>query len=373
LTTANQTPSRRGTLRNLASALIAASAQQKRSATARPAHSAPYADYALLKRTIKEHGLLARQPAYYTGKILFTFALVLAAVAWVAFTRHGALVFLGAPFFAFVSGQLVLLAHDAAHGMVFSSPRNNAILSILCINALSGGSHGWWTRSHNEHHARSNDRDHDPDINYPFFAFSEEQAAQKHPGFRIILERQHVLAFCLMSLVGLTLRIYSLAHLWRRGTWPEWLATLCFWVVYAVPLLCALGVGRGLLFFLVHQVLFGLYLGTITAVNHWAMPMPRDSHRLDFVRHQVITSRNVAGGWLVDLWFGGLNRQIEHHLFPTMPRNNLVKARPFVRRFCAERDLPYHEVGPAAAYGELFTTLRRVARHVRERRQVTAT
>ena len=41
----------------------------------------------------------------------------------------------------------------------------------------------------------------------------------------------------------------------------------------------------------------------------------------------MLTSRNVRGGWLVDFALGGLNYQIEHHLFPSMPRPNLRRSQ----------------------------------------------
>ena len=61
----------------------------------------------------------------------------------------------------------------------------------------------------------------------------------------------------------------------------------------------------------------------------------------DFLRRQVLTSRNVRGGWLTDLALGGLNYQIEHHLFPSMPRPNLRRSQALIAAFCQQRDLPY--------------------------------
>jgi fatty acid desaturase len=349
---------------DIAAALVASSTRGAKDAAGRRSQTATGGDYAALKRSVKERGLLARQPVYYTLLALGVVALLGLGVVWVALTRHTPLVWAGAPLLALCSGQLVLLGHDAAHHAVFATPGRNAALAILTINALSGGSAGWWAQSHNAHHARSNDPDLDPDIDYPFFAFSQEQAAAKDPRLRPLLARQHVLAFLLMGLVGLTLRVYSLTYLAQRwrDRWHELIPSLAFYALYPALLVHALCGWRGVLFMLAHQVLFGFYLGSITAVNHWAMPMPRG--RLDFTARQVLTSRNVAGGWLSDLWFGGLNRQIEHHLFPTMPRNNLKRVRPLVGKLCAARGIVYHEVPLRAAYREIYTALWGVARQV---------
>jgi fatty acid desaturase len=329
-------------------------------------HGSPTA-FAALKREVKARGLLKPQPLFYATRIGAVLSLHAGAALWVSRSGGSALAFIAAPVLAFTSGQLVLLAHDAAHRAVFAGRRANDALALFLINVLNGGSRGWWTASHNEHHARSNDRDLDPDIDYPVLALSEEQAAQKDPGSHPWIARQHYLAFILMGFVGLTMRVYSAIWLLRRRHAGEVAAALVYYVVYPPFLAATLGIGRGVAFLIVQQVLFGLYLGSITAVNHWGMPLPAHTEELDFVRHQVTTSRNVSGP-LSDLWFGGLNRQIEHHLFPSMPRNNLSKARPLVRELCAARGLPYHEVGLLQAYREVFTTLRRVAGSVRSPR-----
>lgn len=320
-------------------------------------------DFPRLKAAVKAAGLLRRQPAYYAWKCLQALAFTAGPVAWVWATRGSGLRWLGAPMLAFAAGQLVLLGHDAAHGAVFASKRANAALALVCINGLNGGSYTWWTGSHNEHHARSGDVAHDPDLDYPFLAFSEAQAARKDPRFAPILARQHWLVVPFTALVGVTMRAYSLAHLLRgRGARGEVAATATFYAAYAWAVVGALGLGRALAFVALQQALFGLYLASITATNHWGVPMPDDTASMDFLRHQVITSRNVAGGALADLWFGGLNRQIEHHLFPTMPRNKLAAARPLVRALCAERGIPYREVSAGEAYREIYRVMRRVAR-----------
>lgn len=349
-------------IRAMLTALVNASARHPRGAPVAPRPGGSFADYALLKREIKARGLLDRQPVFYTYKIVSILAFQLAGAGWVVFTRGTPWVWAGAWLLAFASCQTLLLGHNAAHRAVFASARGNLALGLVAINLFTGGSQGWWTRSHNDHHARSNDPDLDADITYPFFAFSDEQAAAIDPCFHPIVRRQHVLAFLLTGLSSVNVRVYSLVDMLRKGRRGELLASLTFYAAYTAFVLGQLGVVRGLVFALVHQILFGFYIGSITTVNHWAMPMLRGSHQMDFVRHQVSTARNVAGRGLADLWYGGLNLQIEHHLFPTMPRNNLRKARPLVQRFCADRGIPYHEVGPYAAYRELFITLRAVAR-----------
>ena len=93
--------------------------------------------------------------------------------------------------------------------------------------------------------------------------------------------------------------------------------------------------------------------------------MPTPDGTEDFLRKQVLTSRNVTGGPIVDAALGGLNYQIEHHLFPSMPTPNLRKAQPIVRDFCAEIGVPYEETGLLASYGEALRHLHRVGEPLR--------
>jgi fatty acid desaturase len=128
-------------------------------------------------------------------------------------------------------------------------------------------------------------------------------------------------------------------------------------VLYVSALFVLLTPWQALAFMAVHQGLFGVYLGCAFAPNHKGMPTLTAEDDLDHLRRQVITSRNVSGGPVVDVALGGLNYQIEHHLFPSMPTPNLAKAKPIVEAYCAEIGVPYCETGLLASYGEALRHL----------------
>ncbi len=98
------------------------------------------------------------------------------------------------------------------------------------------------------------------------------------------------------------------------------------------------------------QILASVYLALVVAPNHIGMPRWGVTADLPFMEQQLRSSRNVTPGLICDFVFGGLNYQIGHHLFPTMPRCHFAAARALVKPFCAERCLPYHESGALAAY-----------------------
>jgi fatty acid desaturase len=122
---------------------------------------------------------------------------------------------------------------------------------------------------------------------------------------------------------------------------------------------------RAVVFIIVQQGLFGLYLGCSFAPNHKGMPILDASDLSGFLRRQVLTSRNVRGGRLTDFALGGLNYQIEHHLFPSMPRPSLRRAQPLIEAFCRQRGLPYSQANLAGSYAQALRHLNTVGRPAR--------
>jgi fatty acid desaturase len=134
-------------------------------------------------------------------------------------------------------------------------------------------------------------------------------------------------------------------------------------VFYLSALFTVLSPLQAVAFIVVHQALFGVYLGLTFAPNHKGMPHPDGTE--DFLRKQVLTSRNVRGGRLVELALGGLNHQIEHHLFPAMPTPNLRKAQPIVEAYCVEIGVHYEVTGLADSYAQAFRHLHGVGAELR--------
>jgi fatty acid desaturase len=145
----------------------------------------------------------------------------------------------------------------------------------------------------------------------------------------------------------------------------EALLLLLHFVGYVTALFLVLSPLQAAVFVVVQQGLFGLYLGCSFAPNHKGMPTLSEAEELDFLRTQVLTSRNVRGSRLVDFLLGGLNYQIEHHLFPNMPRPNLRHAQPLVRAFCSQHDLPYTEATMFGSYAEALRHLHSVGAPLR--------
>ncbi|MDP9866733.1 MULTISPECIES: fatty acid desaturase family protein [Streptosporangium] len=332
-------------------------------------------DFARLARRIAEAGLLERRPGHYALRL----ALVAAAFAggWAAFFAVGDSWYqlLVAAFLALVFAQIALVAHDLAHRQVFRSRRASGIAGLVAGNLAIGMSYGWWMDKHTRHHANPNHEDHDPDVSPDFLIWSTEQAAASRGLPRFLGRRQALLFFPLLTLEGFNLHVSSFRalarpSLKRRGL--EAVLLTAHVAAYLAALLTVLSPGRAIAFLLLHQAVFGVYLGCTFAPNHKGMPMLRGDDRLDFLRRQVLTSRNVRGGRVLDTVLGGLNYQIEHHLFPSMPMPNLRRAQPIVREYCEELDIPYLESGLLSSYAQALRHLHEVGAPLRGRPSTAA-
>jgi fatty acid desaturase len=235
-------------------------------------------------------------------------------------------------------------------------------------------SYGWWMDKHTRHHANPNHEGLDPDVEPGALVWTGEQARASRGLTRLVNRHQALLFFPLLTLAGLDLRRASLQGLLGaqgakvRGRGLELALLGAHAAGYLLALFAVLPPGLAVAFFAVHQGLFGVYLGSIFAPNHKGMEMPTE--RMDFLRKQVLTSRNVAGGRVTDgllhVAMGGLNHQIEHHLFPSMPTPNLRRSRRLVREFCAEIGVPYHETGLARSWAESLGQLRAASAPLRD-------
>ena len=324
-------------------------------------------DYADLKRLIMQEGLLNKQPAYYVFNTVLMLALLVASLAILFVVGNVWLQLLNAALLAFVFSQIGFLGHDAGHRQIFSGARRNDLFGLM-PNLVLGLSRSWWIDTHNLHHTNPNDLDLDPHTALPIFAFSEEQALVKRGVLRFLVRYQSFYFFPVLLLEGIGVRTASVQYLLRaeaRHRAVEASLMALHFALYLVLVFSALSVGHALLFILVHQALFGLYTGSVFAPNHKGMPTLDSDSQVDFVRRQVLTSRDVKPSFLTDCWYGGLNYQIEHHLFPSMPRNNLRKAQPIVRRFCDERSIPYRETGALQSNREILQYLHQVSARLR--------
>lgn len=320
--------------------------------------------YTDLAHQVQASGLLKRRYGYYWFKIIATVAAF--AGIWVAFAFVGNSWFqlVLAALLGVVLAQFGFLGHDGAHRQIFASRGWNEWTSRVISGLFIGLSYGWWLGKHNRHHANPNKEGADPDIAPGAFAFTPAVATARRGLAARLTPRQGYYFFPLLLLEGLALHVSSIQTIMSRQAlkhrWLEAAFVAGRLGGYVTVLLIVLPPGKAAAFLGVQMGLFGLLLGGAFAPNHIGMPIVPANEKVDFLRRQVLMSRNISGGWAIDFALGGLNHQIEHHLFPSMPRPNLRRVRPMVRDYCAQHKIAYTETSLFAAFGTVVRYLNQV-------------
>jgi fatty acid desaturase len=324
--------------------------------------------YTRLRRIITEAGLLERRYGYYLMRFVTAFALFAGALALTltALPAGWGWTALAALAIGFTSRQLGIIGHDAGHLAVFRSERNNWLLGQLCLDLVLGMSFWSWRERHNKHHVLTNDIEDDPDLEFGGLFTLDETAAASQTGLRRWVTRYQ--AWLFVPIVTLTLDLafrsdgwlFTLRELrgWRRI--QEVSLLLLSVALWASPFLL-LG-WRWLAIYIGAQWVGNLYLGLVFAPNHKGMPTWAAGQKLPFLDRQVLSSCNVRAGAIEDYLYSGLNYQIEHHLFPSMPRANFKRAQAIVQPFCASIGMPYETLSPLAAYRQAIGELDRCGR-----------
>lgn len=326
----------------------------------------PLNEYAELKRRIKEKGLLNKQPTYYFYKILGTLAALLVGLVVLFTFKNTWVQVVDAVYLAVVFAQIGFIGHDAGHRQIFATTWKNELLGIIFGNLLVGMCNTWWVEKHNEHHSHPNEIDMDPDLNIPFLCFTVEDAREKRGLARFIMRHQVYLFFPMLFFVALDMSRVSVLYLLQKRKqvkhfWAEILLIFAHLIIPVVVLIWQLGFWPTVLFVAVNQSILGFILGSAFAPNHKGMPILPANSKLDFLRRQVITARNIRAGWFADFWYGALNYQIEHHLFPSIPRNRLGQAQVIIKDYCAERSIPFAETSMFGSYQAIIQVLNGVS------------
>jgi fatty acid desaturase len=325
--------------------------------------------YTHVSEVVRETGLLRRAPWFYLlvgAAIAVAFGgaitgFILLGDSWFQLLIAGAL--------GILFTQVAFLSHEAAHRQILATgPANDRLARVL--GAVVGMSYSWWDSKHSRHHANPNRVSKDPDIEVDTISFLEEDAAQARGLRRFITRKQGWLFFPLLTFEGFNLYFLSFRHLASRGPvkgrWPEIGMLSLRFALVLTPVFLFLPIGMAFAFVGVMTAVFGVYMGASFAPNHKGMPIIAADAKLDFFSKQVRTSRNIRGGWWATWLMGGLNYQVEHHLFPSMARPHLAKAREIVRDYCLSNDIPYTETSLVRSYAIVIDYLNRVGLAARD-------
>lgn len=324
----------------------------------------PLNEFSSVLNTVRDAGLLRRHRRFYAITVgVITLAMV---AAWVGFVLlHDTwylLLIAGA--LGIIFTQYAFIAHELSHRQVFESGKRNDFFGRIMADLVVGISYSWWMSKHSRHHANPNTVDKDPDVETDFIIFQKEKATGLTGITRFMAHRQGYLFFPALLLEGLNLHVHAFRTVLSPGKVDKRALEIVLLTVrnvgYVTVIFTFLPLGMAFAFLGVQLAIFGLYMGASFAPNHKGMPiLPRGS-KVDFLRRQVLTSRNIRSGHFMNHFMGGLNYQIEHHLFPNMPRPHLRRAGEIVREFCASKGILYTEVGLITSYGIVIRHLNEV-------------
>ena len=331
----------------------------------------PYtSDFAALIARVREAGLLARQRGYYLRVIVTLSVLMIATMAGMAWLGSSWWQIALAPVLAIIFTQFAFLGHEMAHKQVFERGTTNDRIGRVMANLVVGISYSWWMNKHSRHHANPNTVGKDPDIESDVIVFQEQHAARTQGLQRWIAKRQGWLFFPLLTLEGLNLHIQGFKRAFSRQAFDGRGSEITMLLVRHAALFAAVFLvmpwSIALVFLGTQLAVFGVYMGASFAPNHKGMPIIPQGQKVDFLRRQVLTSRNIRGGRFMDVVMGGLNYQVEHHLFPNMPRPSLARASVMVREYCREHAISYTETSLWRSYGAVVAYLNRVGLHARD-------
>lgn len=310
--------------------------------------------YSALLKSVRSAGLLKRRRGFYIT--VFVILMVVWAGTWsgLILLRDTWFQLLIAAGMGVVLTQFAFLAHEAAHRQVFKSKGMNEWSARLVGTGLVGISYSMWVQKHTRHHNFPNVIDKDPDIHTGAIAFHPEAASSRRGVMVHVTRKQGWLLFPLLFFLGVSLHIDSLKYLLHQRQvdhrWVEIPVIMLRLLVVPFLVFSLLPLGMAFAFLGVQLGVFGFYMGASFAPNHKGMPILPGSTRADFLNRQVLTARNISGGRFMDTLMGGLNRQIEHHLFPDMPRPYLHRASGIVKECCGELGIPYTETSLLASY-----------------------
>jgi fatty acid desaturase len=337
--------------------------------TTSAATSKPISTYTALLATVREAGLLKRRTGFYIGMFVAITLLFAAAVTGSLFIGDSWFQLFIAAGIGLILTQYAFLAHETAHRQVFASGKTSDRVGRILASGVVGMSYAWWMSKHTRHHGNPNTVNKDGDIAYDTVSFLEQDAVQQRGLSRLFTQRQGYFFFPILLFEGVNLHVLSYKTLFGRGKVDKRsheiaMVTIRF-TLYLGLIFSFLPVGMAFAFVGVQLAVFGLYMGAAFAPNHIGMPIIPEASRVDFMSKQVLTSRNIVGRGM-SVGMGGLNYQVEHHLFPNMARPHLKAASALVRQHCAEHMVPYTETSIVEAFGTVIAHLNRVGLAARQ-------
>eukprot|EP00898_Chlorokybus_atmophyticus_P000881 jgi/Chlat1/1794/Chrsp135S02136 len=334
-------------------------------------------DYREMLAELETSELMRARAGYYARHCLLVLMFLVAAVVLVRLSHHPVALAVSSFCLALFWQQCAFIGHDSGHNGIFQDNKADSILGVIAGDLLTGISIGWWKRTHNNHHVVCNSVDHDPDIQHvPFIAITTKFFNSVHSFYkghempfdsfaRCMVSCQHYTFYILMTVARINLWAQSVGTMIYtedvKLRTAECVALSVHWL-WLGALLSYVPTWSGKAAYLAFACAVSGILHVQICLSHKSMHtylgLPEDG---SWVKMQMATTMDVACPRWMDWFHGGLQNQIEHHLFPRVPRHNLRHLTPRVRELCARYNVPYKSVSFFHANVILMRSLRSVA------------
>lgn len=359
------------------------------SVAAKPAAQTEFEQaYRQLRAKLLVAGMYNSSKLFYAYKCSSILAIWAAGCACVVYSDSFLVHMAGACLIALFWQQCGWLAHDFLHHQVFKNRLYGNLAGIFWGDLCQGFSVGWWKNKHNTHHAVPNlhesspdAHDGDPDIDtMPLLAWSLKMAAaaETSKNGRFFVKHQALLYFPILLIARISWAIQSVTFAFGVGlSWEvkgnsdakessqfkitERIALIAHYGWLAALMWYNMGLIESVVWFMTAQMLCGLMLALVFGLGHNGMATYDADARPDFWKLQVTTTRNVSPTFFTNWFCGGLQYQVDHHLFPSIPRHNLPKVHALVASFCREHGVQYHECSMWQGTQEVLGHLKQVS------------
>ncbi len=314
-----------------------------------------------LKDEVKEAGLLERVPV--RGSIEMIATILSMVIVYIIVVNWNTL---GAPswmpvalglFMTIIFTRAVFISHDVLHTQYFKSKKLSFKLSYPFSALILSNSSSWWDFKHNvNHHTWCNVPEKDEDILAMDGAFTPKNKGNS----QLMRAWKYVIFWGALFFMYPAFIAQSYNFAIKRKKFGEMFMMLLHWPVVWGPVFYFLPFSDAIVVFLTLYFILSGWLAFGFITNHLGCEVfdKDESEALSWMELQMRTSRSLSGGAFIHWFYGGLNTQIEHHLFPKAPRFNLLKIQNYTRDFAKKNDIAYFETTPIEAYVQINDTLK---------------
>ncbi|XP_064620967.1 acyl-CoA Delta-6 desaturase-like [Lineus longissimus] len=320
-------------------------------------------DFDQLRETARKMGLF--EASYFFFTIMLTHVFILEALAylnmWYCGTGWIAYI-ISVMLYTISQTQAGWLQHDFGHLSVFKDTKLDHFLHHLTMSFTKGASAKWWNHMHFQHHAKPNVIDKDPDVRLERFlvvgdVIPVEIARRWKRCMPYNLQHRYFFLIGPPLLIPVYFHYMIIRHVITRKLWVDFVFIMAYYAKTLYLYTPLLGVLGTIIYVFIVRCLDSIWFGWVSQSNHIPMQIDHDEAK-PWLALQIHATCNVERSFFNDWFTGHLNFQIEHHLFPTMPRHNYYKMASLVKSLCEKHGIKYQVKPMGKAMADITRSLK---------------